>query len=191
VTDYQSFDLVVIYADIVGSTKIVSKLPEKQIPVFYSIFSNEVIKVIADFGGTVYKSVGDEIIGIFPVPETGWIPRIDDSIHCAHYIKAVTKYSISPLAESISLPKIQCRIGVDYGEAQIVNIGVKGIFLSAEILGHIMNIAAKILTQAQPDEITIGENLYQQLHVSYKLKCKELAPLKIEDLEYRVFRLDV
>lgn len=190
-TGYQPLELVVIYADIVGSTKIVSKLPKKQIPTFYRIFSNEIIRVISDFGGTVYKSLGDEIIGVFPIPKSGWIPIIDDSIRCACYIRDVTKYAISPVAESSSLPKIQCRIGVDYGEAQIVDIGVKGIFLSGEILGHVMNIAAKIRANAQSGEIAIGENLHQQLHVSYKLHCKELTPLKIGDFEYRIFRLDV
>jgi len=190
-TGYQPLDFVVIYADIVGSTKIVSKLPKDKIPIFYKIFSNEVIRVVSDFGGTVYKSVGDEIIGIFPIPKKSWIPRIDDSIRCACYIKEVTKYAVSPIAESFSLPKIQCRIGVDYGEAQIVNIGVEGIFLSAEILGHTMNIAAKIRAKAQPGEITIGQKLHRLLHVSYKLNCKELAPLKIGDIEYKVFWLNI
>lgn len=190
-TSYQQLELVIIYADIVGSTKIVSELPKKQIPTFYRIFSNEIIRVISDFGGTVYKSVGDEIIGLFPIPEFGWIPIIDHSIRCACYIRDVTKYAISPIAKSKGLPKIQCRIGVDYGEAQIVKIGVKGVFLSAEILGHVMNVAAKIRARAQPGEIAIGEKLRQQLHVSYKLCCKELTPLKIGDSEYRIFRLDV
>lgn len=188
--DYQPIELVVIYADIVGSTKIVSKLPKKQIPTFYQIFSNEIVRVLSDFGGTVYKSVGDEIIGRFPIPES-WIPIIDDSIRCIRYVRDVTKYAISPIAESKGLPKIQCRIGADYGEAQIVNIGVKGLFLSAEILGHVMNIAAKIRAKAQPGEIVIGENLRQLLHASYKLHCKELNPLRIDDLEYRIFQLDV
>lgn len=190
-TDYQPLELVVIYADMVESTKIVSKLPKKQIPVFYRIFLNEISRVISDFGGTVYKFVGDEIIGIFPIPESGWIPIIDDSIHCACYIRDVTKYAISPVAESIALPRIQCRISVDRGEVQIVDIGVKEKLLSVEILGHAMNIAAKIREKAQPGEIVIGEKLYQLLHVSYKLHCKELTPLKIGDSGYRIFRLDV
>lgn len=190
-TDYQSIDLVVIYADIVGSTKIVSKLTKKQIPVFYRIFSNEIIRVISDFGGTVYKPVGDEIISIFPIPKTGWIPVIDDSIRCARYMRDVTKYAVSPVAESIGLPRIQCRIGADYGEAQIVSIGVEDIFLSTEILGDVMNVAAKIRAKAKPDEIAVGKSLYQQLHTSYKLRCRELAPLKKDDSEYKVYWLSV
>jgi len=190
-TDYQFIDLVVIYADIVRSTKIVSKLTKKQIPVFYRIFSNEIIRVISDFGGTVYKPVGDEIISIFPIPKTGWIPVIDDSIRCARYMRDVTKYAVSPVAESIGLPRIQCRIGADYGEAQIVSIGVEDIFLSTEILGDVMNIAAKIRAKAEPGEIAVGESLYQQLHTSYKLRCRELAPLKKDDSEYKVYWLSV
>jgi len=189
--DNDSIELIVIYSDIVSSTPIVSKLPSEQIPIFYKIFSNEVIRIINDFGGVVYKSVGDEIIAIFPIPDTAWIPTIDDAIRCACYIKDVTKHVISPLAESLSLPKIECRIGLDYGEAQIVNIGVKNIFLSLEILGHVMNVAAKIRGKANPGQITLGDNLRNQLHVSYKLLCKEIDKLIIGENEYRVFQLDV
>jgi class 3 adenylate cyclase len=175
----------------VGSTGIVRKLTRKQIPIFYKIFSNEIIHVISDFGGTVYKPVGDEIISVFPIPETGWIPVIDDSIRCARYMRDVTKYVISPIAESIGLPRIQCRIGADYGEAQIVNIGVEGIFLSTEIFGDVMNTAAKIRGEAKPGEIAVGESLYQLLHASYKLRCKELTPQKKNDSEYKVYWLSV
>lgn len=189
--NYQSLELVVIYADIVGSTKIVSKLTQNQIPIFYQLFSNEIMRVISDFGGTIYKSVGDEVIGLFPIPQHGWIPIIDNSIRCAQYMREVTKYAISPISQSLSLPRIQCRIGMDYGEAQIVNIGVKGIFVSVEILGHVMNIAAKICTKAQPDEIALGEKLRRQLHTSYKLYCKEIDVFKINGLEYKVFCLTI
>lgn len=190
-TDYQSLDLVVIYADMVESTKIVSKLTKKQIPVFYRIFSNEIIRVISDFGGTVYKPVGDEIISIFPVPKTGWIPVIDDSIRCARYMRDVTKHAVSLVAESIGLPRIQCRIGADYGEAQIVSIGIGGIFLSTEILGDVMNTTAKIRAKAEPGEIAVGESLYRLLYASYKRRCRELAPLKKDDSEYKVYWLSV
>jgi len=159
--------------------------------VFYRIFSNEIIRVLSDFRGTIYKSVGDEIIGVFPIPERGWIPTLDDSIRCARYMRDVTKYVVGPTAESIGLPKIQCRIGADYGETQIVDIGVEGIFLSAEILGDVMNTAAKIRGKAQPGEIAIGENLYQLLHASYKLHCEELSPLKKDDFEYKVYCLRI
>ena len=190
-TNYQSLDIVVIYADIVGSTRIVGKLPKRQIPMFYKIFSNEIIRILNDFGGTIYKSVGDEIIGIFPIPKESWIPIIDDSMRCARYVRDVTKNVIGPTAESIGLPRIQCRIGADYGETQIVNIGVEGIFLSAEILGDVMNTAAKIRGKAQPGEIAIGENLRLLLHASYKMHCKELAPLKKDDFEYKVYWLAI
>ena len=187
---HDTIELVVIYADIVGSTNIVNKLPPEKIPLFYKLFSNEVSRVIKDFGGVVYKYVGDEIIGVFLIPETRWIPIFDNSIRCISYIRDVTNYVISPLAQDISLPKIQCRIGADYGEAQIVNIGVDGVHLSAEILGNVMNIAAKIRGKAEPGEITIGENYRQQLHVSYKLICNKIEPLIINEKEYDVFHID-
>lgn len=157
---------------------------------FYKLFSNEVSRVINDFGGVVYKYVGDEVIGVFLIPETGWIPTFDNSIRCISYIKDVTNYVISPLAQDISLPKIQCRIGADYGEAKIVNIGVDAVHLSAEILGNVMNIAAKIRGKAEPGEITIGENYRQQLPVSYKLICNKIEPLIINEKEYDVFHID-
>ena len=190
-TNDQSLELVVIYFDIVESTKIVSNLTKDQISIFYQIFSNEIMRVIYDFGGAIYKSVGDEVIGFFPIPQHSWIPSIDNSIRCAQYMREVTKYVISPIYQSLSLPRIQCRIGMDYGEVQIVNIGVKGIYQSIELLGNVMNIAKKICTKAQPDEIALGEKFRRQLHTSYKLCCKEIDLLKINGLEYKVFHLTI
>jgi class 3 adenylate cyclase len=188
--DHGSIEVVVIYADIVGSTKIVNELQESKIPLFYKIYCNELYKIINDFKGFVYKPVGDEVIGIFFIPETGWIPTIDNSIQCISYIRYITKYVISPIAESISLPKIQCRIGADYGIAQIVDIGVEGIKISAEILGNVMNVTAKIREKSKPDEVTIGQNYYEQLHTSYKLICKKINPLIINKTEYNIYHVN-
>jgi len=188
--NHGSIEIVVIYADIVSSTEIVNKLPESKIPLFYKIFCNELYKIINDFGGFVYKPVGDEVIGVFFIPETGWIPIIDNSIRCISYIRYVTKYVISPIAESISLPKIQCRIGADYGVAQIVDIGVEGIKISAEILGNVMNVAAKIRGKVYPGGVAIGQKYYEQLHTDYKLLCKKINPIIINEVKYNVYHVN-
>jgi adenylate cyclase len=59
-------ELVVMYADIVGSTKMSMTLPTEKVVTIIKAFSHELSSVIESYGGFVLKYVGDAIIAFFP-----------------------------------------------------------------------------------------------------------------------------
>jgi len=189
ILENKQLELVVLYADLVGSTKSVKNLDPNQVRRFYTIFLNEMTYVINDFGGRILKYVGDCVIGFFGLPSVGWIPQIDNSVLCALIMQKVMTYSISPIAQSEGLPPMSCRIGMDYGEVQVVNIGVKGIYTEVDVFGDAMNIAKKICDEAQSREILIGKNLWQLIYTSYKMRCQKKKSLVRNGDSYDLYSL--
>ena len=58
--------LVVMYADLVGSTKMSMALPVERMAKIIKVFSHELSSVVESYNGFVLKYVGDAIIACFP-----------------------------------------------------------------------------------------------------------------------------
>ncbi len=180
---------IVIYSDIVGSTKTVKNLTPQQVRRYYSIFLNEMTSVINDFGGRVLKYVGDCIIGFFILPDEIWIPQVDRAFLCVKMMAKVMKDSINPVAQAEGLPAMSCRIGVDCGQVQVIKIGVEGIYTAVDVFGDVMNITKKICDKAKTGEIMVGKNLCGLFHATHKMQCKKAKPLQRAEESYTVYSL--
>lgn len=60
-------ELVVMYIDLVGSTKMSMTLPVEQLVTIMRAFSHEISSVVESYNGYVLKYVGDAIISFFRV----------------------------------------------------------------------------------------------------------------------------
>lgn len=183
-------EFIVIYSDLVGSTKTVKNLTPKQVRLFYSIFLNEMTNVINDFGGRVLKCVGDCIIGFFILPDAGWIQQVDSVFLCVKMMAKVMKESISPVAQAEGLPAMSCRIGVDCGQVQVVKIGVEGIYTEVDVFGDVMNITKKICDRAKSGEILVGKHLWDLFYTSHKAFCKKTTSLQRDGELYDLYVLE-
>jgi class 3 adenylate cyclase len=182
-------DFIVIYSDIVGSTKTVKNLTPNQVRRFYPIFLNEMTNVINDFGGRVLKYVGDCIIGFFILPNEGWIPQVDRVFLCVKMMARIMKDSISPVAQGEGLPAMSCRIGADCGEVQVIKIGVEGIYTEVDVFGDVMNVTKKICDQAKSGEILVGKNLWDLFYTSHKERCEKTKSLQRDGESYDLYAL--
>ena len=63
-------------------------------------------------------------------------------------------------------PDLFVKIGVDFGTNMIIRYGSDAEKSHVDILGPTMNIAAKIQGKAKPQEILIGEDVYNRIHPS-------------------------
>ena len=182
-----SFGLAVVYVDIRHSTKIASKLNPQQQKMYYKTFLNEMIAVIEDFGGYPYKTVGDCVIGFFF--EEGGFQWADSVIICGLMMIEVVKQNISPYLKSKGLPELECRVGADYGEAQIINLTGKEP-LNAEVIGNVMNIAAKIQSCAGTNQMFIGQNLFELIHTPLRLCCEHKGNLDLNGKTYSYYKVN-
>ena len=182
-----SFGLAVIYVDIRHSTKIAHKLKPQQQKLYYGTFLDEMIAIIEDFGGYPFKTTGDCVIGFFLEKEgVAWA---DNVLICGLMMIEVVKQNISPYLKSKGLPELKCRVGADYGEAQIIKLTGKVPF-NIEVIGNVMNIAAKIQSRAETNQMFIGQNLFELLYTDYRLCCEHKGNLHLNGETYSYYKVN-
>ncbi len=190
-------NVVVMYVDINGSTKMSKDLPSHTLSLIIQIFSQEISLSVINYGGYVLKFVGDAVIALFPA-EFNAKKAISNSLTCASNILSIIKDGINPVFQNNSFPKISLKIGIEYGEAIVLVYGKNIEFAHIDLLGFSISIASKITSLASPGEIIIGENSYNHLDKDEKKFFADLTEEKEpkwsnvmkynNNIKYRIFK---
>ena len=172
--------LVIMYADLVGSTNMTMTLPVDKMVTIIRAFTYEMTSTVRSYGGFVLKYVGDAIIAFFP---SGYnkLLACDKAVQCAESMITVIKNGINPILKQYDYPDLSVKIGIDEGENVIVQYGNDKSSL-IDILGYSMSITAKITSLTNPNKITIGKDVFNILHPEIKEKFTEV---KLNTLEWK------
>jgi len=173
--------LVIMYADLVGSTNMSMTLPADKLTTIIRAFTYEMSQVVYSHEGYVLKYVGDAVISFFPASYNKLL-ACDRAVQCAKSMLAVVKNGINPILNQYDYPELNVKIGMDEGENVIVQYG-HDKSSQIDILGYCMNIAAKITSLTGPNKISIGEDVYKMLHPSIRAKFREMK-LNPDDWKY-------
>jgi adenylate cyclase len=165
--------LVIIYADLVGSTNMSMTLPADKLTTIIRAFTYEISQVIYNHRGYVLKYVGDAVISFFPASYNKLL-ACDRAVQCSNSMLAVVKNGINPILNQYDYPELNVKIGMDEGENVIVQYGHDRSSL-IDILGYCMNIAAKITSLTGPNKVSIGQYVYEMLHPSIKARFSEVS----------------
>jgi adenylate cyclase len=173
--------LVIMYADLVGSTNLSMTLPVNKMVTIIRAFLYEMSYIVQSYEGYVLKYIGDAIIAFFP---SGYnkLLACGKAIRCAKSMITVIKNGINPILNQYDYPELSVKIGLDEGENVIVPYGHDKSSL-IDILGYCMSISAKITLITDPNRITIGEDVYRALSPQMKTKFKEIK-FSIEHWNY-------
>jgi adenylate cyclase len=164
--------LVIMYADLVGSTNMSMTLPVDKMVTIVRAFSYEISSIVQSHGGYVLKYVGDAVIAFYTSGYNNLL-SCDKAVHCGSSIITVIKNGINPILNQYDYPELSVKIGIDEGENVIVQYGHDRSSL-IDILGYCMSVSAKITSLTDPDKITVGEDVYNVLHPQMKKKFREL-----------------
>ena len=173
--------LVIMYADLVGSTNMSMTLPADKLTTIIRAFTYEMSQVTYSHEGHVLKYVGDAVISFFPASYNKLL-ACDRAVQCARSMLTVVKNGINPILNQYDYPELNVKIGMDEGENVIVQYG-HGKSSQIDILGYCMNIAAKITSLTGPNRISIGEDVYKMLHPSIMAKFNEMK-LNADEWKY-------
>ena len=166
-------ELVVMYIDLVGSTKMSMTLPVEQLVTIMRAFSHEISSVVESYNGYVLKYVGDAIISFFPCGFNKYLIS-DKSVQCAKSMINVIKNGINPILTKHDYPELSVKIGIDEGEDVVVQYGYDKSSL-IDILGYSMNVAAKITSLTAANKISVGNAVYKLLHPTIQSKFELLT----------------
>ena len=157
-------NMVILYVDIVGSTKLSQTLSSDKLAMLIKIFAQEMSYLISAYNGYILKYAGDSVIAFFPMLDHA----SRDAINCARSMINIVRYAINPVLANNNYPELQIKIGIDLGENQIISIGK-----NLDIIGYTMSIAAKIVEFAKAWRIIIGKWVYDSLDDDMKKLFKE------------------
>ncbi len=162
--------LVILHIDLVGSTRLSSDLPTDRLAAIIQAFTQEMSITISAYGGYVLKYVGDAIMAFFLATGDKYLPCIN-AVNCAHSMIKIVREGINPILNQYDYAEMNVRVGIDLGENVVVQYGwdifnVDGKKFKRphfDILGHTINIAAKMTSLGKPDQIVIGQMVYDVL----------------------------
>ena len=167
----EKMHMVVLFVDLVGSTNISLTLPEEKVAIMISSFAQEMALAIKQHNGFVLKFVGDAVIGYFI--HTSVLIAADNAVSCAQRMIQIMDQGVNPILNNYDYPDLLLHIGLDYGDNMIVRYGSDKEKSHVDILGPTMNIAAKIQSMANPQQILIGQHVYDKIHPTVQQKFKK------------------
>jgi len=154
--------LVIMFVDLVGSTKMSMTLPADKLVTIIRAFSHEMSSVVESYDGFVLKYVGDAVIAFFPSGFNKYL-TCDKAVRCAESMITVVTTGLNPISSKYDYPALKLKIGIDEGENVVVQYGYDRSS-QIDILGYTMNVTAKITSITGPNKISVGENVYKLLH---------------------------
>ncbi len=180
---FSKLDMAVLYVDLVGSTTMTLEMPEEKIAIIVSSFSQEMAAVIRQHNGYVLKFVGDAVIGYFAGEANGLLVA-DNAVNCAKSMISIIQKGINPILNQYDYPDLMVKIGVDFGKNIVVRYGADIENSHVDLMGPAMNIAAKIQNMAKPNQILIGNDVYERLHPNSQKEFSKIVWTK-EEWKYR------
>ncbi len=176
--------LVIMYADLVGSTKMSMTLPVERMAKIIKAFLYELSSVVKNYNGFLLKYVGDAVIAFFPSGFNKYL-SCDTAFQCANSMINVIENGINPILENDrdNYPKLAIKIGIDEGE----NLAIQYEFDKSapiDLIGYPMNVTAKMTSLTGPNKITLGNNVYKLLHPNLRLKFHKMKIIKETGWKY-------
>jgi adenylate cyclase len=175
---------LILYIDLVDSTRLSMTLPVSRLATIVRAFSQEMSLIISTYGGYVLKYIGDAILAFFAVDSSDNLnSRCINAVSCASSMIKVICQGINPILNQYDYPELRVRIGIDIGENAVVQFGWdthtidgKAVLRDPhfDILGYTISLAAKMTAFANPDQIVIGQLIYQILEDEQKSMFKPL-----------------
>ena len=89
-----------------------------------------------------------------------------NALDCSKAILEIIREVINPAFKANQLPEITVRIGLAYGYALVVLYGKSLEKAHIDIVGSSISLASKIASIAQPNQILVGESIYNILKSS-------------------------
>jgi adenylate cyclase len=156
--DPRSDTVVVGFADIVGFTKLSRSVSERDLAALVELFEATTSDIIAEHGGRVVKTIGDEVLFVVKGPTqaadialslTAWVVGTDD------------------------VPKL--RIGMAHGRV-ISSLG--------DVYGPIVNVAARLTSVARPGSTVVDRDLAAALKGEPAYRVRKIRRVAVRGYDH-------
>jgi class 3 adenylate cyclase/pSer/pThr/pTyr-binding forkhead associated (FHA) protein len=155
--------VVVMFTDIKGSTAYFEKYGDVAGLVMVHQCNDMLSKIVDAHKGRVVKTIGDAIMAVFE--------------DCAESVQASLEMQKALITFNAPKPEqdhVFIRIGLNYGS---------GIVKSNDVFGDVVNVASRVESVAQPEQIVISDSLNQQVAPLGRFKLSHIGRYALKGKE--------
>ncbi|OGN84787.1 MAG: hypothetical protein A2X23_09910 [Chloroflexi bacterium GWC2_73_18] len=176
--------VTILFADVTGSTALGERLDPERLRALLQAYFTAMAAVIASWGGTVEKYIGDAIMAAFGVPHV----REDDAPRALHAaLEMLDRLTdLNRDFETRHRVGLAIRIGVNTGE---VIAPVDGPSSQLIVAGDAVNVAARLEQTAEPGTVVVGERTWLAARDAFRFGEPADLELKGKEAPVRARRL--
>ena len=170
-------NICAIFIDIVNSTEAVVRLEKEKVHDTISAFMDDTIKILLKYDITIDKFLGDGVLAFAnePVAHTDYAERV---VMAAFEIRQKV-IARSEFYEQNWLSDLKIKVGIAIGYANIGFYGNEKYFRTYTAIGPVINLASRLCSAAQPNQLLISKETAEIL----KTSDFEILPLNEFDLK--------
>ena len=169
----ENIEATVIFIDLCGFTAISENTTPDVVVNMLNTYFDVMVKEIIAQEGHIDKFIGDAIMAVF---------RGDYHLDRAIDAALAVRHQINDLPEVNSTKQFKpnVSIGIKSGEMISGNIGSSSLKrLDYTVIGDTVNIAARLQDAAQPNQILISEDCYEQVKEAFQ--CKKIGSIELKN----------
>ena len=169
-------EATVLFADIVGFTRMSEQLSPEQVAELLNEYFSYFTVCSRLYFGTVDKFIGDCAMVVFGTPKADR-DHLFHAVCCAVLMQKLTR-SLNAAREAEGKPQVQLRIGINSGS---MLAGVLGTQQRMEytVVGDSVNLASRLCNEAEAGQIVITETVHQALLVENKVIAHKHREIRI------------
>jgi adenylate cyclase len=163
----------VLFTDIVGFTYLSEKMPPREINTILNRHFHRMADIVFQYGGTLDKYLGDGLMAVFGAP----MEKEDDAERAIQAARQMRQELKEMKDETGVGTQFDIRIGINTGRVVAGNIGSPNR-VDYTVIGDPVNVASRLESIAQPNQILIGEETFR--HVKGLFDIKKVGPKKVK-----------
>lgn len=152
--------VVALFADLRGFTRLSETVPVSRIVPMLNEFFKVLTEAAHEYEGTVFSMAGDSMLVGFNVP----VPQPDATERALSTGRAMIQ-RFGPVAARWKADyglATGIGVGIEAGEVVVGNVGAPS-FMSYTVIGDSVNVAARLMQRAAPNELLIGPGAFLSL----------------------------
>ena len=157
--------VTILFTDIVGFTRLSERLNPLDVNMLLNQYFSRMTDVIFEYGGTLDKYVGDRLMAVFGAP----LEKEDDAERAIRAALKMRKELASMMENASPDKKFDVRLGMNTGHVVAGNVGSPKR-MDYTVIGDSVNIASRLESSAEPNQILIGEETHRQVKNKFKTR---------------------
>jgi class 3 adenylate cyclase/tetratricopeptide (TPR) repeat protein len=159
----------VLFADLVGFTTLSESRDAEEVRDLLSRYFETARTIIARYGGTVEKFIGDAVMAVWGTP----VAREDDAERAVRAALDLAA-AMTSLGDELGADGLRARAGILTGEAA-VTLGAEG---QGMVAGDLVNTASRIQAEAEAGSVLVGDATRRATEKSIAFEKAGLRALK-------------